>query len=59
MDELKCSLNYEAEYERICDKYNELREKHYQLECDFKALEAAFARANAQIEIVHLIFGRR
>lgn len=60
MDEkMNCCLNYEAEYESVLAKYNQLLEKHTALEKDFHSLESAYARVNAQMEIVHLIFGRR
>ncbi len=51
--------NYEAEYNRLLERHEQLRAKHMELEREFKALEVAYARVDAQMEIVHLIFGRR
>lgn len=53
------SLNYEAEWDKMRNKYNQLMEKYAALEADFRSLETAYCRANAQLEIVHLIFGGR
>lgn len=45
-----CTLNYEAEYERIREKYEELHSQYMEmkLECE---------RMKAQLDIVYLIFG--
>ena len=53
------SLNYEAEWDRMRHKHNELTEKHAALEADFRSLQAVCDRMSAQLEIVHLIFGGR
>ena len=46
------SRNYEAEY-------HELLEKHSRFYADHQAMEFEFARMRAQLDIVHLIFGKR
>lgn len=53
-EDLKCtaSMNYEA-------KYHELLEKHSILYEDYQAMETEFVRMRAQLDIVHLIFGRK
>ena len=59
MSEKTCSLNYEAEYERLrqlCDKQRcELRE----LDERYRSMESEFVRMRAQLDIVYLIFGKR
>ena len=60
IDKSACvSLNYEAEYERCRDKYNQLLEKYAALEAEYRSMEIACQRMSAQLEIVELIFGGR
>lgn len=57
-NERTCGLNYEAEYNRLLDEHKALCEKHAYLKEKFHALDDAYGRLNAQMEIVHLIFGK-
>lgn len=58
-EELACDLDYEAEYNKMLEKYKQLYEKHSSLKHKFSALENTCAKLKAQVEIVYLIFGRR
>ena len=56
-DEKCCSLNYEAEYRRMCDLCEKLRCENDYLRKDKDAMETEFVRMRAQLDIVYLIFG--
>lgn len=45
-----CTLNYEAEYERIREKYEELYSQYMEMKPEYE-------RMKAQLDIVYLIFG--
>jgi hypothetical protein len=47
-----------AKYEALHDEYDELREEHEQLLDKFKYVYEENDRLSAQLEIVHLIFGK-
>ena len=57
MDDVFCSIDYEAEYKRMCDAYDKLRHENDYLRKDKDAMEAEFVRMRAQLDIVYLIFG--
>ena len=46
----KCSVDYEAEYKSLIEKFNELYSDH-------QSMETEFVRMRAQLDIVYLIFG--
>lgn len=57
-DELTARPNYEAMYDKLCEEHKKLCADHSELDREYRALEAEFGRLRAQIDIVHLIFGK-
>ena len=51
-EQKKCNVtrDYEADYNRLLEKYNELYSEHI-------SMETEFVRLRAQMDVVHLIFG--
>lgn len=59
MSEKTCSLNYEAEYERLCQLCDKQRCELRELDERYRSMESEFIRMRAQLDIVYLIFGKR
>lgn len=53
-----CGLNYEAEYNRLLDENKALRERMLDAERKAKETGRDVEILRAQMEVVHLIFGR-
>ena len=55
--ELTASLNYEAEYHRMCEEHKKLCADYAEMKRDYESMETEFIRMRAQLDIVYLIFG--
>ena len=53
-----CGLNYEAEYERLKDENNCLKEKMFHIEEKAKYMCDEIKILNAKMSVVNLIFGK-
>ena len=59
MDKEKtCDINYEAEFHRMSEEYQALQVKYSELVSSCKGMEMELFRMKAQLDIVHLIFGK-
>lgn len=54
-----CSLNYEAECDRLLRERDKLMAENDYLRTELKSMESEFSRIRAQLDIVYLIFGGR
>ena len=57
-NELTCGLNYEAEYYRLLEENKKLRAELSDKNMQIREMEDSICRLSAQMEVVHLIFGR-
>ena len=51
-------INYESEYHRLREAFRTLENKHLCVLDELKDLEIRHDRMKAQLDIVHLIFGK-
>lgn len=59
MSERTVTLNYEAEYYRLCERVKDLEDRCETQKELIKELEKAIAVLSAQMDVVKMIFGRK
>ena len=58
MSEAKCTMNYEAEYERLRAEMCKLQEENCRYKSLWQEAEGERLRLQAQMEVVRMIFGK-
>lgn len=57
-DLLTAKPDYEAMYNKLLCDHKRLCAEHAELEQEYRSLSSAFESVRAQLDIVHLIFGK-